>query len=57
LSRNPAAAHLLFPLDLVRMKEANEPFQEELVAYVYQPDRMIRMSHLMGIDFRTYLHM
>ena len=55
LSANPSAAHLLFPLDLVRMKKANEPFQEELVAYVFHPDRLCQLCKSMGIDFQTYI--
>ena len=55
LSENRNALHLLFPLDLVQMKQQNEPFREELIAYVFDPDRMIRLSK--GLDLRTYLSM
>ena len=34
LSANPNAMHLLFHVDYTQMKEQNEIFKEELVAYV-----------------------
>jgi hypothetical protein len=55
LSNNPNALHLLFKLDLVKMKEANQAFKEELMAYVFDPERMVRFSDQM--DFRIYLSM
>jgi hypothetical protein len=55
LSANPNAAHLLFKLDHVRMREQNESFKEELMAYVFEPCRLMRLSRQFGIDFRIYL--
>ena len=57
LSANPNAAHLLFKLDHERMKIQNEAFKEELIAYVFEPGRLMRLSRQFGIDFRIYLQM
>ncbi len=55
LSANPNAMHLLFHVDYTHMKEKNEEFKEELMTYVFQPERMIRLSK--GMELRTYLSM
>jgi len=55
LSANPNAMHLLFHVDYANMSQTNEIFKEELVAYVFQPERMIRLSK--GFELRTYLSM
>jgi hypothetical protein len=55
LSSNPNAMHLLFKLDHKQMKQQNARFKEELNTYVFDPDRMIRLSK--GIELRTYLSM
>jgi hypothetical protein len=54
LSQNPNT-QLLFELDYVQMKENNQLFKEELIDYVYHPDRMIHIAGTLGMDFRTYL--
>jgi hypothetical protein len=48
---------LLFPLDLERMKEANEAFRVELISYVFEPERLLRLSQQFQVDFRVYLQM
>ena len=53
LSANPNAMHLLFTLNYLEMRQQNEDFREELCAFVFHPDRMIRFSK--GLDFHTYL--
>ena len=55
LSANPNAMHLLFHLDYTQMRQQNETFKEELMTFVFDPNRMIRLSK--GLDFRTYLSM
>ena len=55
LSENPNAIHLLCSLDYEKTKEANEPFREELMEYVFHPDRMIRIAHQHGLDLREHL--
>jgi len=57
LSVNPAALHLLFQLDHETMSQANEPFKEELLAYVFDPERLMRLSAQYKVDFRVYLRM
>ena len=57
LSLNPNAMHMLFRLDHARMREDNEAFREELVSYVFDPDRLMRLSQQYEVDFRTYLSM
>lgn len=57
LSVNPAALHLLFPLDLERMKQENQSFREELITYVFEPERLLRLSKKECVDFRDYLQM
>jgi hypothetical protein len=55
LSANRNGSHLLFRLDHVRMRENNEAFKEELLDYVFEPCRLMRLSRHFGIDFRNYL--
>ena len=55
LSANRNAAHLLFKLDHVRMRIENEGFKEELMAFVFDPGRLMRLSKHFGVDFRIYL--
>ena len=57
LSLNPVALHLLFQLDHETMSQANEPFKEELLEYVFDPERLMRFSAQYNVDFRTYLQM
>jgi len=57
LSLNPNAMHLLFRLDHERMREDNESFREELLAYVFEPSRLMRLSDQYEVDFRHYLQM
>jgi hypothetical protein len=39
------------------MKENALPLKEELMAYLYDPDRLGRMAATLGLDMRTYLSM
>ena len=57
LSSNPKAMHLLFHLDTERMKQENATFTEELMAYVFEPARLMRLSGQYEVDFRDYLQM
>lgn len=57
LSANPNATHLLFRLDHERMRQQNEGFHTELAAYVFDPDRVFRMSSQYGLDMRSYLQL
>jgi hypothetical protein len=57
LSVNPAALHLLFRMDHETMRQSNELFKEELIAYVFEPERLMRFSAQYNVDFRTYLQM
>jgi hypothetical protein len=55
LSQNKNAGRLLCKLDLKKMKANAFPLKEELLMYVYDPDRVARMSALVGVDMRTYV--
>jgi hypothetical protein len=55
LSFNKNAMHLLFRLDYPQMRQDNEAFKDELMAYVFDPDRLMRLSDKYSVDFRTYL--
>jgi len=55
LSANRNGSHLLFRLDHVQMREKNEAFKDELMTYVFDPDRLMRLSDKYSVDFRTYL--
>jgi hypothetical protein len=55
LSQNRNAARLLCKLDLAKMTENALPLKEELIAYLYNPDRMCRMAARAGLDLRTYV--
>lgn len=55
LSVNPAALHLLFRLDHETMRQTNVAFREELMAYVFEPDRLMRFSEHYSVDFRDYI--
>jgi hypothetical protein len=57
LSFNKNAMHLLFSLDHSRMRQDNNAFAQELMAYVFEPGRLIRLSDQYEVDFRTYLQM
>ena len=57
LSFNKNAMHLLFRLDYSRMKQENDVFKEELMAYVFEPGRLMRLSQQYEVDFRNYLSM
>lgn len=57
LSSNPKAMHLLFHLDTERMKQENATFTEELMAYVFQPERLMRLSCQYDMDLRSYVNM
>jgi hypothetical protein len=55
LSSNPNAMHLLFHLDTEQMKQENATFTEELMAYVFQPERLMRLSCQYDMDLRSYV--
>ena len=57
LSFNKNAMHLLFRLDYSRMKQENDVFKEELMAYVFDPERLMRLSNQYSVNFRVYLQM
>ena len=57
LSNNPNAIHLIFPLDTDAMRAKCKPFAEELVAYVFHPERMLRMSDKLNMDLDDLLDM
>jgi hypothetical protein len=57
LSTNPNALHLLFSIDHKNMKENNKTFRDELLSYVFEPERLIRLSEQYSVDFRVYLQM
>jgi hypothetical protein len=37
------------------MKEQCKPFHEELVVYVFNPSRVIKMANAFGLDLDAYL--
>ncbi len=51
LSRNHNAMHLLTKFDYNKMKELNSLFNEELVAYVFNPKRLLRFCEKYNLDF------
>ena len=53
LSANPKANHLLFKLDYTQMREND--LREELMSYIFQPDRLMRLSRQFNLDLKTYL--
>ncbi len=55
LSVNPNAIHLLTKLDTNKMKKNMKPFAEELVAYVFHPVRLNRISERLGMDLDDLL--
>ena len=55
LCANPNAMHLVFPLDYRRMYKTYQAFREELEAFVFDPDRTMRVSAQYGLDLRNYL--
>ena len=55
LSRNPNAIHLLFNLDYKQMKENTTDFFENLIRYVFHPDRITRLANKVGIEEYDYL--
>jgi hypothetical protein len=52
---NPNALHLFCDLDYARMKERTQPLKEELQAYFFHPDRLVKMAKQSEAEFRTYL--
>ena len=57
LAENPNAIHLLTPLNTNKMKENMSEFKDELIAYVFDPDRMINISRLYNCEFDKLLYM
>jgi hypothetical protein len=53
ISCNPNAIHLFTTLDYEKMKENMKEFHKELVEYVFNPKRLIRLSIEYHIDFQT----
>jgi hypothetical protein len=54
---NPNAFHLLFPLDLVKMKEKSKIFFKDLVEYVFNPLRIQQMAERFNLDMEEYLEL
>jgi hypothetical protein len=52
---NPNALHLIFRLDLNKMKKKCNVFFKELVEYVFEPGRIERMSNAFNMDMDEYL--
>jgi hypothetical protein len=57
LSSNPKAIHLLAPLNHNKMKEQCKPFYEELVSYVFNPVRVMRIADAFELDLDEYLEL
>ena len=57
LTLNKNAIHLLCPLNHQKMKEQCKPFYEELVAYVFNPSRVIKMANVFNLDLDDYLEL
>jgi len=55
LSQNRNAARLLCKLDLEKMKENALPLKDELIAYLYHPERLERLAKHMGLEMRAYM--
>ncbi len=51
LSKNPNAIHLLAKFDYERMKENMKDFHKELVEYVFNPQRLVRLANYLGNTF------
>ena len=52
---NPNAFHLLASLNHKKMKEQCKPFSEELVSYVFNPTRVIRIADAFKLELDEYL--
>jgi len=57
LSKNPNAIHLLASLDQEKMKENMKDLNEELVSYVFHPQRLIRLSQTYDISFKDLVEL
>jgi hypothetical protein len=57
LYENPNAIHLFSKLDTNKMICAMSEFKDELITYVFSPDRMISISQLYNCDFDKLVHM
>ena len=55
LSQNPNAIHLLASLDTNKMKNSMKEFAEELIAHVFHPVRLNRISERLGMDLDDLL--
>ncbi len=55
LSKNPNAIHLLFNYNYEKMLSNNKEFTEELVAYVFNPKRLLKLCNTYNIDFLDYI--
>jgi len=55
LSSNPNAICFLTCIDYNKMRENCKPFAEELAAYVFHPQRLIRITEKYNIDLYEYL--
>jgi hypothetical protein len=51
LSENPNAIHLLANLDYENMKENIKEFNQELIEYVFNPNRLLRLCKLYDLSF------
>ena len=45
----------IFELDTNKMREKCKDFAEELTAYVFHPDRLLRFANMYGIAFDELL--
>lgn len=57
LELNLNAYHLVVPLNHQAMKDSMKLFAEELVAYVFNPDRLFRAAERFGIDLDELLEL
>jgi hypothetical protein len=56
LSGNSNAIHLLAKLDYEKMKDIMKDFNQELCAYVFHPNRLLRLSKKYDIEFVELLN-
>ena len=57
LSANPNAIHLLVNLDYTNMKKQCKSFCEELISYVFHPNRIHKLSEKYDLDYIDYFEL
>jgi hypothetical protein len=57
IAYNNNAIHLIFQLETNQMREKCKPFAEELVKYVFHPQRVLRMSQQFEMYLDEYFEM